>query len=39
MKTREGARRLRFGSDYRVDASVGLRAELDDLLGPAAMAA
>jgi DNA polymerase-3 subunit alpha len=39
MQTREGMRRLRFGSDYRVRASSGLRAELDVLLGPGVMAA
>ncbi|KAA0275376.1 MAG: DNA polymerase III subunit alpha [Acidobacteria bacterium] len=33
MKTREGVRRLRLGSAYRVDASVGLRAEIEELLG------
>ena len=33
MKTREGVRRLRFGTAYRVDASVGLRAEIEELLG------
>jgi len=39
MKTREGVRRLRFGSEYRVDASVGLRAEIEELLGQPPMAA
>jgi DNA polymerase III subunit alpha len=39
MRTREGTRRLRFGSDYRVTYSPALRAELDQLLGPAALAA
>jgi DNA polymerase-3 subunit alpha len=39
METREGVRRLRFGSDYRVRPSSGLRAELDVLLGPGVMAA
>jgi DNA polymerase III subunit alpha len=39
METREGKRRLRFGSDYRVRPSSGLRAELDVLLGPGVMAA
>jgi DNA polymerase-3 subunit alpha len=33
MKTGEGVRRLRFGGSYRVDASVGLRAEIEELLG------
>jgi DNA polymerase-3 subunit alpha len=39
MQTREGLRRLRFGADYRVRPSSGLRAELDVLLGPGVMAA
>ncbi len=39
MRTREGTRRLRFGSDYRVAPSPALRAELDQLLGPSALAA
>ena len=39
MRTREGTRRLRFGDDYRVEPVAGLRAELDQLLGPAALAA
>ena len=39
MHTREGTRRLRFGADYRVAPSPALRAELDQLLGPAALAA
>lgn len=39
MRTREGTRRLRFGSDYRVLPSPALRAELDQLLGPKALAA
>ena len=39
MQTREGTRRLRFGADYRVAPSPALRAELDELLGPAALAA
>jgi DNA polymerase III subunit alpha len=39
MKTTEGLRKLRFGSAYRVDASVGLRAEIEDLLGMEAVAA
>ncbi len=33
MSTREGMRKLRFGRDYRVAPSAGLRAELDELLG------
>jgi len=39
METRAGVRRLRFGREYRVAASHGLRAELDSLLGPHALAA
>jgi DNA polymerase III alpha subunit len=39
MSTREGTRRLRFGSDYSVAPSPALRAELDQLLGPRALAA
>ena len=39
MTTREGIRRLRFGDGYRVDPDHGLRAELDQLLGPKALAA
>jgi DNA polymerase III subunit alpha len=39
MKTREGVRRLRFGSEFRVDASVGLRAEIEELLGQPPVAA
>ena len=39
MDTREGTRRLRFGSDYRVDPTPALRAELDQLLGSRAIAA
>ncbi|MEO7197304.1 MAG: DNA polymerase III subunit alpha, partial [Solirubrobacterales bacterium] len=32
MSTRDGPRRLRFGREYRVAPSAGLRAELDELL-------
>ncbi|HWW66705.1 MAG TPA: DNA polymerase III subunit alpha [Solirubrobacterales bacterium] len=39
MQTSEGPRRLRFGSDYRVRPSSGLRAELGHMLGPDALAA
>jgi DNA polymerase-3 subunit alpha len=39
MKTGEGTRRLRFGPDYKVSPSPALRAQLDELLGPAALAA
>jgi len=39
MKTGDGVHKLRFGSAYRVDASVGLRAEVEDLLGAQAAAA
>jgi DNA-directed DNA polymerase III PolC len=39
MQTRSGSRKLRFGREYRVAPSHGLRAELDSLLGPHALAA
>lgn len=39
MSTREGPRRLRFGSEYRVARSAALDAELDQILGPQALAA
>ncbi len=39
MRTREGIRRLRFGDEFRVAATPALRAELDELLGSAALAA
>ena len=39
METREGTRRLRFGHEYCVTPSQALRAELDQLLGPRALAA
>ena len=39
MKTREGTRKLRFGDDWKVARTAGLRAELDELLGPGALAA
>jgi DNA polymerase-3 subunit alpha len=39
MRTREGVRRLRFGNGYRVARTPAPRAELDQLLGPAALAA
>jgi DNA polymerase III subunit alpha len=39
MRTREGARELRFGSEYRVRRSAGLHAELDALLGAGSRAA
>jgi DNA polymerase-3 subunit alpha len=39
MRTRAGTRELRLGSEYRVAPSHGLRAELDSLLGPQALAA
>jgi DNA polymerase III subunit alpha len=39
IETREGARRLRFGPEYCVTPSQALRAELDHLLGPRALAA
>ena len=39
MRTREGVRRLRFGTEFRVSPSPALRSQLDELLGPAALAA
>ena len=39
METREGTRRLRFGPEYCITPSQALRAELDQLLGPRALAA
>ncbi len=39
MKTREGTRKLRFGDDWKVARSAGLRAELDQLLGGSSLAA
>ncbi len=39
MRTGQGKRRLRFGDAYKVEFSRGLRAELDVLLGPGALAA
>jgi DNA polymerase-3 subunit alpha len=39
METSSGARRLRFGSDFRVARSHALQAELDELLGPDALVA
>ena len=39
MTTREGPRRLLFGKSYRVAPSMGLRAELDELLGVPSVAA
>jgi DNA polymerase-3 subunit alpha len=39
MQTRNGTRRLRFGDGYRVSPSGALRAQLDELLGPRALAA
>jgi DNA polymerase III subunit alpha len=39
MQTREGVRTLRFGRAYRVVPSPALRAEIDQLLGPKALAA
>jgi DNA polymerase-3 subunit alpha len=39
METRDGTRRLRFGSDYRVRPSAALDAELDALLGAGSRAA
>jgi DNA polymerase-3 subunit alpha len=39
MSTSDGIRRLRFGRDYRVAPSTGLKAELDELLNSPPMAA
>ncbi|MGI9556862.1 MAG: DNA polymerase III subunit alpha [Solirubrobacterales bacterium] len=39
MATRAGTRTLKFGPEYRVAHSSALRAELDELLGPRALAA
>jgi DNA polymerase-3 subunit alpha len=39
MKTSDGPRTLRFGNGYRVRPSNGLRNELDQVLGTAALAA
>jgi DNA polymerase-3 subunit alpha len=39
METSAGLRRLKLGPDCRVDASRGLLAELNDLLGPDALVA
>jgi DNA polymerase-3 subunit alpha len=39
METRDGTRRLRFGTDYRVRPSAALDAELDALLGAGSRAA
>ncbi|HEX3318367.1 MAG TPA: DNA polymerase III subunit alpha, partial [Solirubrobacteraceae bacterium] len=39
MRTSAGDRRLRFGNGYRVDASVGMRASLAELLGESAVLA
>jgi DNA polymerase-3 subunit alpha len=39
METRQGLRRLRFGSAYRVRPSAALNAEIDAVLGTAARAA
>jgi DNA polymerase III subunit alpha len=39
MRTREGVRTLRFGREYCVVPSPALRAEIDQLLGPKALAA
>jgi len=39
LQTRDGVRELRLGSEYRVAHTQELRAELDSLLGPHALAA
>ena len=38
LATSSGRRRLKLGPDYRVSRTAGLRAELDQLLGPALIA-
>jgi hypothetical protein len=39
METRDGLRRLKFGSGYKVTQSAALAAELDVVLGSGARAA
>jgi len=39
VRSPDGVRRLRLGDAYRVDASVGLRAEVEELLGRPQLAA
>jgi DNA polymerase-3 subunit alpha len=39
MATSEGPRKLRFGAEFRVAPSAGLRAELNELLGGRPVAA
>ena len=39
METSTGTRKLRYGDGCRVSPSHGLRAELNDLLGPNALVA
>jgi hypothetical protein len=39
LETRDGVRELRLGPEYRVAHTQELRAELDSLLGPHALAA
>jgi len=39
MQTSEGPKKLRFGSEYRVEPSTGLRYEIGQLLGPDSIAA
>jgi DNA polymerase-3 subunit alpha len=39
LKTTGGARRLRLGEDFRVAPTASLRAELEQILGPAALPA
>ena len=38
LATSSGRRRLKLGPDYRVTRTAGLRAQLDQLLGPALIA-
>jgi len=39
VKTSEGPKKLKFGSDYRVRPSAGLRNDLDQILSAGALAA
>jgi len=39
LRTTAGARKLRLGPEFRVTATPALRAELDHVLGPAALPA
>jgi hypothetical protein len=39
MRTSEGRRSLRFGEAWNITPSAGFRAELDEMVGPVAVAA